>query len=107
MNFLNLCHHKKDFEVDAEWHFFATSHAKGPCDGIVRTVKRLAARASLQRTEGAESILDPLALYNIAVTALPSITIIFTTPEEHEAHRLLLQERFNNARTIPGKVVYV
>ena len=47
-NFLNLCHHKADFGVDAEWHFFATSHGKGPCDGLGGTVKRLAARASLQ-----------------------------------------------------------
>jgi len=47
-NFLNLCHHKVDFGVDAEWHFFATSHGKGPCDGLGGTVKRLAARASLQ-----------------------------------------------------------
>ena len=61
--------------------------------------------ASLQRTEAAEPILDPLALYNFAVTALPSITFTFTS-EEHESHRLLLQKRFNNARTIPGKVVH-
>ena len=52
-------------------------------------LKKLAARASLQRTEGAEPILDPLALCNFAVTALPSITF---TSEEHEAHRLLIQE---------------
>ena len=47
-NFLNLCHHKADLGVEAEWHFFATSHGKGPCDGLGGTVKRLAARASLQ-----------------------------------------------------------
>ena len=28
-NFLNLCHNKADFGIDAEWHFFATSHGKG------------------------------------------------------------------------------
>ena len=48
-NFLNLCNHESDFGVPAEWHFFATSHGKGPCDGIGGTVKRLATRASLQR----------------------------------------------------------
>ncbi len=46
-NFLNLCHHKEDFEIDAEWNFFSTSHGKGPCDGVGGTVKRLAAMASL------------------------------------------------------------
>jgi hypothetical protein len=39
---------KKDFNVEAEWHFFATSHGKGLCDGIGGTVKRMARRASLQ-----------------------------------------------------------
>ena len=45
---MNLCYHK-DFGVQAEWHFYATPHGKGPCDGIGGTVKRLATRASLQR----------------------------------------------------------
>jgi len=48
-NFINLTHHKQDFKLAAEWHFFPTSHGKGPCDGIGGTLKRLAARASLQR----------------------------------------------------------
>ena len=48
-NFLNLCHHKEDIGVKAEWHFSATSHGKGACDGLGGTIKRLAARASLQR----------------------------------------------------------
>jgi hypothetical protein len=101
-NFINLCHHKQDFGIEAEWHFFATSHGKGPCDGIGGSVKRLAARSSLQRIGVAEPILDPLALYNFAVTALPSITFTFTTSEEHETHRKQLGTRFSNARTIPG-----
>ena len=46
-NFLNLCFHKSDFGVPAEWHFSATSHGKGACDGLGGTVKCLAARASL------------------------------------------------------------
>ena len=47
-NFLNLCYHHTDFGIAAEWHFSATSHGKGACDGVGGTVKRLAARASLQ-----------------------------------------------------------
>ena len=43
-NFINLCYHKADFKIDAEWHFFATSHGKGPCNGLGGSVKRLAAR---------------------------------------------------------------
>lgn len=38
-NFLNLLNHKKDFGVDAEWHFHETAHGKGPCDGIGGNLK--------------------------------------------------------------------
>lgn len=40
---------RKNYGIKAEWHFFATSHGKGPCDGIGGTLKRLADEASLQR----------------------------------------------------------
>ena len=48
-NFVNLCSHEADFRIKAEWHFSATSHGKSACDGVGGTVKRLAARASLQK----------------------------------------------------------
>ena len=48
-NFTNLSFHKNDFNgICAEWHFFATSQGKRPCDGIGGTVKKLVTRASLQ-----------------------------------------------------------
>lgn len=39
-NFLNLCSFKEDFGLEAEWHFFATSHGKSPCDALGGTFKR-------------------------------------------------------------------
>ena len=33
-NFQNLLFHEKDFGVLSEWHFYATAHGKGACDGI-------------------------------------------------------------------------
>ena len=59
---MNLLHHQEDFGVDAEWHFYATSHGKGPSDGLGGTLKRLATRASLQRPYG-EHIQTPEELY--------------------------------------------
>ena len=50
-NLYNLCQHQSDFGIEAVWNFFATSHGKSPCDGIGGTVKRVTARASLQRTK--------------------------------------------------------
>ena len=58
-NFSNLIfHHEHDFQLKAEWNFFATSHGKNSCDGVSGTIKRLAARASLQRPLS-DQILTP------------------------------------------------
>ena len=57
-----------------------------------------------EQKEQNPSWIDWHCTYNIAVTALP--TFNFTTSEKHEAHWLLLPERFNNARTIAGKIVH-
>ena len=71
-NFVNLAFHMQDFNLEAEWHFFATSHGKGPCDGLGGTIKHEAARASLQRPlEG--QIQTALQLYEWAKEAIPSI----------------------------------
>ena len=62
-NFANLCHYESDFNgIKAEWHFFATSHGKGPCDGVGGTVKRSAARASLQKPYN-DQIMTPRQLF--------------------------------------------
>lgn len=39
-NFLNLCMFPKDFGLNAEWNFFATSHGKSPCDALGGAFKR-------------------------------------------------------------------
>ena len=48
-HFVSLWDHLTDFSIDCMWNFFATGHGKSTCDGIGGTVKRLTARASLQR----------------------------------------------------------
>ena len=40
-NLINICHYSKDFNLSAEWLFFATSHGKSPCDGIGGLLKEL------------------------------------------------------------------
>lgn len=62
-NFINICHHKQDFNLDCEWNFFATSHGKSSCDGIGGTVKRLTAKASLQRPVN-KQILTPKDMFD-------------------------------------------
>ena len=46
-NFINLCYHKMNFDVECEWLFFATSHGKSACDRIGGVVKKMTAKARL------------------------------------------------------------
>ncbi|CAH0556044.1 unnamed protein product [Brassicogethes aeneus] len=104
-NFINLCLHKKDFNVPAEWNFFATSHGKSPCDGIGGTVKRLAARASLQATLD-NHILTPLDLFNWANCNIHNIKFFFVSHADVQQHAKSLEARFQSAKTVPGTRSY-
>ena len=88
-NFVNLCLHNHDFGIKAEWHFSATSHGKGACDGLGGTVKRLAAKASLQRPYE-DQIMTPFQLYEWAST------------EEYKREKTFLEDRFQKSRTVVG-----
>ena len=100
-NFINLCHHEKDFGIAAEWHFFATSHGKGPCDGVGGTVKRLAARASLQRPYD-NQIMTPRQLFEFGQSEIKQVNFCYTTVEQHDQEAKHLEDRFTISRTIPG-----
>lgn len=100
-NFLNLCCHKTDFAISAEWHFSATSHGKGACDGLGGTVKRLAARASLQRTYN-DQIMTPRQLYDWARDSIKTAYFGYCTNEDYKREEQFLEERFRQSRTIPG-----
>ena len=100
-NFVNLCLHKDDFGISAEWHFSATSHGKGACDGLGGTVKRLAARVSLQRPYN-DQIMTPRQLFDWASTAVPSAHFGYCSMEDYEREQHNLERRFHQSRTIPG-----
>lgn len=100
-NFINLCRHHEDFGMQAEWHFSATLHGKGACDGVGGTVKRLAARASLQRPYDSQ-IMTPRQLFDWAKDNIAAINFEYCTNEEHDAEDKWLAEHFSLARPIPG-----
>lgn len=102
-NLTNLCHHKNDFGIDAEWHFFATSHGKSSCDGIGGTVKRLAARASLQAAT-CDQILDPQQLFEWASANIHGIHFFFLSTEDIQSHEssFALENRYSTVKTIVG-----
>ena len=96
-----MCFHEDDFGISAEWHFYATSHGKGACDGVGGSVKRLAARASLQKPYN-DQIMTPCQLFDWEFTALPSIHFGYCNTEEYEGIQNSLEQRFRDSRTIPG-----
>lgn len=100
-NFLNITYHEEDFGIPAEWNFFATSHGKGACDGIGGTVKRLAARASLQRPYN-DQITTPHELYMWSKANLPKINFEFFTNENYNSIDQELTKRFEQAKTVSG-----
>lgn len=102
-NFVNIYYHADDFGAPAEWNFFATAHGKGPCDGVGGSVKRLAARTSLQRLYD-QQILTPMDLHNWANTpgTLPSINVRYWEQENYEIAENYLASRFEQTKTIPN-----
>ena len=100
-NFINLCHHEEDFGVAAEWHFSATSHGKGACDGVGGTVKRLAARASLQQHYD-QQIMTPRQLFEWAVNNILAIAFQYLTMDDYKSEMIFLEEHFQQSRIIPG-----
>ena len=70
--------YEKDFGVQAEYHFYATSHGKGPCDGIGATVKRLVAKASLQRPYSLQ-IMTPCQFFDWAVENIEKVHFEYCT----------------------------
>jgi len=99
--FINLCYHKEEFGIDAEWHYFATSHGKSACDGVGGTVKRLARKASLQ-SPFENQIIAPKELYDWAIINIPSVTFEYCTIREHNNEMMELEERFLKAKTLVG-----
>jgi hypothetical protein len=100
-NFLNLLYHKRDFKVEAQWHFHPTAHGKNLCDGIAGTVKRNAYRASHQR-DALNQIDSPKKLYEFIVQSMPKIVCDFTTEKQHLAHNKMLERRFLGALPVTG-----
>ena len=98
---MNLCHHHKDFGLNADWTFFATSHGKSPCDGVGRTVKRLVSRASLQRPIN-NQILTAESFFEFCQENISGISFDYLTTDSLVSTRVFLNERFLKGNTIPG-----
>ena len=61
-NMMNLAYHQTDFNISASWTFSATSHGKGPVDGIGAAVKSRATRHILTAAPE-KALLSPEDLF--------------------------------------------
>ena len=96
----NLFYHFLDHGIHAEWHFFATSHGKSPCDGIGGIEKRLVARTSLQNNE----ILSVEEMFKWCKDNIKGINYVNVTRSgvtDHIEHHNL-EERYTTAKRLPG-----
>lgn len=102
-NFVNLYYHEDDFDIPAEWHFSATAHGKGPCDGIGGIIKRHAARASLQLAVD-KQITTPIEFFEWASNPnnLPNIIVKFSPEEDYNTALTDLNDRFLKTKPIVG-----
>ncbi|KAL7298729.1 hypothetical protein TKK_0008483 [Trichogramma kaykai] len=104
-NFTNLKHNEKDFGVPAEWHFSATGHGKGACDGIGANIKRGARRTSLQLTVK-NHITSAESLYKWAKGHCKKTEIFLSKKTDYDQTSLELQPRFETSKAIPGTLQY-
>ena len=100
-NFVNLCHHQQDFNMDAEWIFFATSHGKSPCDGVGGFVKHYVVKRSLQRPLH-DQILRYQSMLDLCVREIPSIIFFGVSQEEIFNVHADLEDRFAKSKNMPG-----
>ena len=88
-NFANLVHHKEDFGCFADWSFFATSHGKGPIDGIGGEVKRSVWREVLK---GKAVFNDAFGFYQVASKLNAKINILNVSQTDIEGLTVNLQK---------------
>ena len=72
----------EDFGVATEWHFFATSYGKTAADGIAGTLKRLAAKASLQHPID-NQILNAKQLFTFATSEIHGMNFSYIDNKEY------------------------
>ena len=70
-----------DYNLQAQWHFFATSHGNSPCHGLAGTTKRLVARASLKSLKK-DQMLTPFQMFTWADQHIKGIKYIYISEEE-------------------------
>lgn len=108
-NFSSICGFKEKHNVEIEWHFFATSHGKGPCDAIGGNLKRMAARASLAK-QHEHPITNAKQLYDWAIQSKEQMqtkmSFCYVSTEEYEKAVNEYDPIYKKTKCIPGTQKY-
>jgi hypothetical protein len=88
----NLLFHKVDFNCDADWSFFETTHGKGPVDGIGAEVKRSIWQSTLK---GQAVVTNAEEFFEKAKKLTNKVNVIYLQSEKIEAVRGSLEERWS------------
>lgn len=87
--------------TSVEWNFFASSHGKGPVDGVGAVLKRKV----WQLTKSKNLLIpDALSFYNCAQNNVNAVKIYFMSSDEVNKHSVLynLDEKWKDVESIPG-----
>jgi hypothetical protein len=98
-NFVNLTFFKLSYGIDVTWHFFASGHGKGACDGIGGTIKRLVWQYV---RSGRITVTDAASFHACALTRKSAINILLVTAEEVHQEDELLNDRWKDIIALPG-----
>lgn len=87
------------FHLKIIWNFFATSHGKGPVDGIGGTVKRQVATRVYQRRA---VVKDAESFFKCALECCGCINVYFKSASQIADELIEFQPLFNTAPVLPG-----
>ena len=86
---------------DVEWHFSATSHGKGPIDGLGGTIKRRVTEHVLGQRE---SIINTANFFKLACETFPNINITYVPSAEtiNFIKSEKLEDNWKDIKSIPA-----
>lgn len=99
-NLYNICQFKRKFDLQAEWHFFATSHGKSACDALGGSFKREAAKTSLKQP--VDVITNAKKLFEWAQARKTKTLFVFCSNTEYEEEANRSKNRYDKVKTITG-----
>jgi hypothetical protein len=95
----SLLHTQNDFGVKTEHHFLATSHGKGPHDGIGGSFKRLVKEKVLSKNL---SVTTGKEFFDVAESIAVNTKVLYVSKQEIESQKAFLNGRWKNLKTMKG-----